>query len=157
MITVFDIDNCIANDQWRHKYIASENPDVWERFENYHLMAAYDEPVNLNVVQKIPAENRVFFTAMPEYYAPLRRAWLMMHNIDYFKIYFRRDEDHRHSVDVKRDMLYKLMFDCGARSVEDLLIDAIYDDRPSIIKMFKEDFELPAIRMYVHDSYKSFD
>lgn len=147
---IFDCDNCISNDQWRLCYIDWEADNAVDRYHEYHLRAAYDSCVNASIIEGYPGEI-IFFTAMPEYYAPIREGWFRRQGFKYTKCYYRRDEDHRHSVDVKRDMLFQLTMDRNLKNPQELGINYIFDDRDSVLKMFREEFNLPTRRMRVHD------
>ena len=148
-IILCDVDNVLANDAWRLSMIDFEEPDLDKRFHEYHKASSLDEPANLSLVQTPPPRESQFFlmqpyvvlmTAMPKRYAAQRAQWLWRHGVHHNMVLMREDDDHRHSVDVKRDMtkLVDELFDLSRWCI------AAYDDRADVVRMWRNEFGLPA-------------
>lgn len=145
MIILCDVDNCISNDTWRSKFINWHRVGHDERFHEYHMAASLDEARNLDLI-RVPKARVFFLTAMPERYAHIREAWMRQYRIDYERILYRENGDHRHSVELKRSMVRRLREE-GVPLWECI---AAYDDRRAVVEMFKEE-SLPGKHIQIHD------
>lgn len=149
MIAIFDLDNCISNDLHRLRYIDDSKSSAFDRYHDYHLLAAFDQFWNTSVFRKheVCGDRIVIATARPEHYRALTLGWLRHHDMRFDMLLMRNDEDERCSVDVKRDFLLQVDTTLGLSNVS-----AAYDDRPDVIDMYKS-FNLQAkvLCCYVKD------
>lgn len=141
---ICDIDNVLADDAWRIPFIDWQEPDAFKRFHEYHLCCMMDAASNLDLVET--AEDVVLITAQPEYYRRKRLSWLRSVGIRWTEVLFRADNDHRGSVDVKRD---------AVRRIEQLGGDLAHvtiaiDDRSDVLAMYREEFGFRTLRIEVH-------
>jgi hypothetical protein len=132
MLTIIDVDNCIAHDEWR-RYMIKHPTFAGDRFHDYHLASAFDRIGNRHL---LASETRpiVIITAMPERYRVLRELWLNMHSVKYDRMMMRDDWDRRHAVDVKRDLFNEAiaLFRAAPHEV------VAYDDRDDILAMYRQ-------------------
>lgn len=146
---IFDIDNCVADDGWRLPLIKWDEPDMEKRYDDYHRASLADRAGN---VAHFDREMRIglipiFMTARPVAFAAQTEAWLREKlGVDRHILLCRNNNDHRASVEVKREMLswlfqYDVRLDCVMRA---------YDDRADICAMYRE-FGIDAIQMQCHD------
>lgn len=143
---IADLDNCIANDEHRIELIRWDEEDPMDRYHEYHSMCIHDEPANLKELDGYTVH---FFTAQPEIYRNLRVAWLVAHRIRFRTIFFRHRKDYRHSVDVKRQMLWRLK---RIKGIEPEHIALAIDDRQSVINMYQDEFNIPSKLVKIHDT-----
>lgn len=133
MYQIFDIDNCIADDEWRIPHIdwSQQHPDP--RYERYHRLAIHDKPGNLDAVRD--TAELVFFTARPQRFFANTRRWLAdaLEGRN-FLLYMRPDGDHRGSVELKRDQLHDFM---TVHKAEPRHIWCAYDDREDVVQMYR--------------------
>lgn len=131
MIRILDLDNCIANDEWRIQFIDWNEQDMNKRYEKYHSCSFNDQIGNTHLLRT--EHDIVISTARPECYRATTIAWLDSKNIDCVSLFMRPDGDHRHSVDLKRDHLKLIASIHGADNIADA-----YDDRPDVVKMYMD-------------------
>jgi hypothetical protein len=142
-LVVFDLDNCLSNDEWRIPTIdfKATTPDA--RWSEYHAMCHADHPANVETFRNatynaIP----VFITMRPEACAKATTDWIERNLApSNYGLIMRGDDDHRSSVDIKRDAVLSLPS----------LPVAAFDDRPDIVEMYKS-LGVPAIRLCVHNT-----
>lgn len=132
MIHIVDLDNTIAHDAHRIPYIEWDKSGH-DRYHLYHMLAPYDDFCNRQLCAD-PGISIVVFTARPEMYRVPTEYWLNKHNIRWKILMMRNNDDHRHSVDIKRDMLAKLL----SVGVNKAAIANAYDDREDVVAMYKE-------------------
>jgi len=134
MITIWDIDNCIADDSWRIPYIdwSARDPDA--RYDPYHALSLADAPGNVDVwaSMRTTGAHPVFVTSRPERFRPLTVEWLEQHfGIAVPRLLMRANDDHRPSVEVKRALI-DVHFDLRPANVL-----AAFDDRADIVEMYR--------------------
>jgi hypothetical protein len=140
-VIVCDIDNCISLDTHRQYLILPKDQSPykqdWARYHMYHLACVGDKA---DFIEELKDDVRrrydvYFFTAMPEAYRRLRVKWFVKHgkrpSPDH--IWMRANYDSRSSVEVKRDMMRRLLGICGQ-------IHMAYDDRLDILNMYASEF-----------------
>lgn len=130
-VLIFDLDNCISHDEWRIKFIRWKEPTNWHRFDQYHRMSVGDAPGNLHLFK--PHLHNVFFTARPEFYRAHTEHWFRKHNVQMAHLFMRENNDDRGSVEIKMDMLDRLLTS-GIAALNQ--IACAYDDREDIIAAY---------------------
>lgn len=126
-IRIVDLDSTISDDTWRLWLIDPEAEDGEHKYHNYHIHCDEDKVMNRHIVDEAPC--KVFFlTARPEYVRQKTRKWLEDNSFQYDALIMRPNDNHEHSVEMKR------------KFVTDLLklfkIERAYDDRQDIIDMY---------------------
>jgi hypothetical protein len=142
-IIILDLDNCIADDNWRHKFIREGEPDTDKKFHDYHSLALLDRPGNtilyfreywpLKISELNPAI--VISTARPEAWRTMTQHWLDINRIEINQLYMRADGDHRPATAIKLDNLKKILSDYGICAQQ---VIGAYDDRPDVIQMYRD-------------------
>lgn len=137
---IIDIDNTIADDGWRIRYIKwLQTTDMDARYDEYHKRAGFDFAKNRHLVRAAhPTAEPLFLTSRPVKFRAYTERWLTQNYLPRgrpFQIIMRNDHDHRHSVEVKHDQLHWLELHYGVRLDQ---IECAYDDRQDIIDMYRE-------------------
>lgn len=146
MTRFIDIDNVISDDEWRiHAINFKQTGDA--RYHDYHLMSAFDKYVPLPSALIDFGDNIVFVTAMPEQYRAMRRTWLNLHRIPWNALLMRPVGDHRHSAQLKREMVTAYMV---ANKLTAANVAAAIDDRHEVVDMYIA-LGLPGFRHQLHD------
>lgn len=129
-IRIVDLDNTISQDDWRHWMIDPQAADGDHKYHEYHLHCGGDSVINRHIVDESPVD--VFFlTARPEYMRKKTKSWLHDNCFDYKVLIMRGNDDHRHSVELKRDVIKML-------KLQMFEIEKAYDDRQDIVEMYRE-------------------
>lgn len=132
---ILDLDNCIADDEWRLPAIEWEHTDFFQRFHEYHLHAAKDRLCNSHLFSASPP--LVIITGRPFAYWKLTVRWLQRHLIPYVGLYMRPNNGcHLPAPDVKRYLLHR--FFASAHVTADHIVCA-YDDRADVVAMYREE------------------
>lgn len=134
-VTIFDLDNCLADDGWRIALIDQFEDDNWKKYLRYHLMSPCDEPAN---VERLPPHPQrvAIFTARPVFFFAQTRDWLRRVGIEHNWLLMRNNDDLRGALAVKRTQL--AWFTSG--DYEEVSITNIvraYDDREDIVEMYR--------------------
>lgn len=137
---IWDLDNCLSNDEWRLSKIdwTKKNPD--ERYAAYHAAGAEDKPGNTNVFHRLHANHAdtcrpIFFTARPVSVRDQTEAWIKRElGVTEFVLVMRNNGDHRSSVGLKCSMLAYL----PEYNVNFADVIAAYDDREDIVQMYNK-------------------
>lgn len=130
---IVDLDNCIADDAWRIPQINWQKSDPLDRYHAYHALSGFDELDNADLLET--GHDLIIFTARPVLYSPITEEWLRRRGVRYHHLIMRNNNDHRSSVDLKRQMLHWLPETYGVPWRQ---IAAAYDDRPDIVEMFRK-------------------
>jgi hypothetical protein len=150
---IFDIDNCLSNDEHRIPLIdwSASNPE--QRYAAYHAACDQDAVGNMDVFARACTGQRkiVFFTARPNKVRAKTEAWIrakLVGEVQPFTLVMRNDGDHSPSVHLKSKMLIDY------RSInnpdrEDVV--AAYDDREDIVEMYRA-FGVDAHVLKIHDT-----
>jgi hypothetical protein len=139
---IIDLDGCVANDLWRRQFIrplAPGEPPNAERFEEYHKAGILDRAENLH---RLHADATIIIcTARPVKWRGQTEDWLQSVGIRYAMMIMRNNDDHRTSLQLKHEQVrwLPLLYDVPLSSI----VQAI-DDRPDIIAMYREAYNLPA-------------
>lgn len=130
-LIILDLDNCIADDEWRIPLIDWHQQDPTKRYHEYHLAAGADACFNRHIFEN---ENAAIFTARPEQYRAATGAWLERNQVSCRHLFMRGDHDHRTSRAVKAGQLVQLsqLYDQDLRR----LVTVACDDREDIVAMY---------------------
>lgn len=75
--SIWDLDNCVSDDEWRIKFVDWTKTNGDERYAEYHRRCFADRPGNVAVFKAIAARTvPLFFTARPENVRKSTVAWL---------------------------------------------------------------------------------
>ena len=123
--TIIDLDNTISDDGWRIKRINWKKSCMLERYHIYHSSCLFDEFKNRHIIEESEHDIAIF-TARPVFYREITAKWLFRNNINYSALYMRDNDDHRHSLELKRSMIDKLLkdFNIGIENIK-----SAFDDR----------------------------
>jgi len=133
---LFDLDGTLSDDRHRRYHaVAAHNGDkrAWNR---YHQMAAFDDPVNLHLLDHHCRLGQVplFVTARPEEWRPITAAWLLRWVtlvLPEHRLLMRaREMSSLSSSEVKDRLLTEYPFQPG-----DHILHA-YDDNPRVLDMY---------------------
>lgn len=130
-IVVCDIDGTVAEISHRLQYAKGDTKD-WKKF--FSLLSA-DTPRTevYEAARKLAEESSalfVFVSARPEDYRLETEQWLRDNGMAYDNLIMRRKGDKRQDTDVKSD-IYN-------RYLKQYEIVRVFDDRPSVIRMWRE-------------------
>lgn len=146
---IFDLDNCLVDDRARIPLIDWTAPNPTLKYHAYHAACDSDNPGNMPAYRLATATaTPVFLTARPEAVRSATRAWISRWlGVSDAKVLMRQDQDHRHSVELKRDLLAALPSVCGIELAD---IVCAYDDREDIVAMYREQ-GITAEVLKIHD------
>ena len=148
---IWDIDNCLADDEWRIPFIDWRTPDLNARYRPYHERARHDNPAN---VARFKAETflgelqAVFFTARSEEFRLETHNWLRRHlGVAVPIVLMREVSSFVPSVPLKREMLFKFraQLNPGRKIVK------AFDDREDICAMYEAE-GIKATVLKIHDT-----
>jgi predicted kinase len=130
-IVVCDIDGTVAEITHRLGYARGEKKD-WKKFFSLVSKDVPRAEVYESVRKLAEAHNAgiVFVSARPEDYRLETEQWLRTHNMYYSNLIMRRKGDKRQDTDVKSDIYNRYL-----RQYD---IVRVFDDRPSVIRMWRE-------------------
>jgi hypothetical protein len=158
-ITLWDIDNCLADDEWRIQYIDWDHPDPWVRYRNYHTVCGSDRAKNQGVFEHWLKLNAVpvFITARPDITRSITQLWLnsafgkMMRDYNVFEIslYMRDNKDHRKSQELKYDLVQQALADRNAQPSD---VVAAFDDHEEVLAMYRLRFGFPTHHLAIHST-----
>lgn len=131
-LIILDLDNTIADDEWRIPRINWQKSDPTERYHDYHMLSSFDAVGNRSLFEGSP-HDIVIFTARPTTYASITYEWLQRNGVKCRDILMRNRDDHRPSVQLKATQLNWLLELYGVRRDE---IVCAYDDRPDVVQMY---------------------
>lgn len=132
-VIVCDIDGTICDTTHRQHYV-SKTPKDWRGF----FSEMYQDTLRVFVHKKIEeafqetnAKYLVFVSARPEDYRTITENWLSVYYPDSYKMLIMRESnDKRPDTEVKAEIYDKYL--------KNLNIVKIFDDRPSVIRMWQE-------------------
>lgn len=130
-IVVCDIDGTVANLTHRLQYAKGETKD-WKKFFSLLNLDTPRQDVYMSA-QSLAHEHDallVFVSARPEDYRTETEQWLRDNGMVYDNLIMRRKGDKRQDTDVKSD-IYN-------RYLKQYDIVRVFDDRPSVIRMWRE-------------------
>lgn len=145
-MVIFDLDNCLADDEWRIPFInkkATNNFDVWHK---YHSLSFVDELKNFDIYHNHHYTNEekvAILTARPEFYRHITEFWLKQRGIPYNYLMMRTNDFP--SWKLKLEMLSKLI------SVDKEEISALYDDRQDVVESYIK-AGYPGVLLSIHNT-----
>lgn len=145
-LIICDVDNVLSDDEWRIQFIKHDEPDLDERYRDYHAASILDAARNTHLVKPRRGVRIALLTSMPERYAVEREWWLAANGIRHDIILYRPDRDHRPSPQLKLLMLARLQrlgFDLRR-------VLFAYDDREDVVRAYRN-FGLPATRVCINE------
>jgi uncharacterized HAD superfamily protein len=160
---IFDLDNCIADDEWRLHMIRGESEsDNFQRYREYHencgddvcRIPVSDDRQSTHYMIMSGEYDVVIITARPVEYSDLTEEWLLRNGIEYTHLLMRQKGDFRSSIMVKFDAIVKT----NDLRVED--IELAVDDRLDILNMYSQ-FGIPTRHVQInqrpqHDAMPEF-
>lgn len=129
---ILDLDNCIADDEWRIPRIQWQHTDPHRRYHEYHMLAPWDKVRNRDLFKG--EEPVTIFTGRSLLYREFTVEWLRRAGVAVAHLLMRNNNDHRSSVQLKRTQLQHLINFYG---VPMNAIERAYDDRPEIVEMYR--------------------
>lgn len=126
MITIFDLDNCISDDNWRLPYI-NQRETGERKYDQYHMLAGFDQLAHASLLL---GKRVVISTGRPVRYKPITEQWLLRNGIRAEIIIMRNEGDARDQVRIKRQHLVWLLSLYDYRREE---IAHAYDDRVDVV------------------------
>jgi hypothetical protein len=147
---IFDLDNCLANDEWRCGLIDHDSRGQG-KYTAYHDSCSGDDPGNVlifrNYIDKgvIP----VFLTGRPVTIAAETAKWIkdVLGYSGVYHMIMRNPGDGRDAPALKSDQLDMLLAHYGV--LKHTIIHA-FDDRQDVVDMYLKR-GIPATRMCIHD------
>lgn len=128
---IVDMDGTLVDVRGIRHYVARGRrfPD----FDRFHKASLFCPP-NTDVVERVLAEReagRTVFvvTARRDRYQRLTRDWLAKYGVEFDRLLMRRDNDRRHDVDVKREILAEI------RKTHRVVL--AIDDNPGVIALWR--------------------
>lgn len=163
-VVLCDIDNCIADDEWRIPRINWQKHGD-ERYHDYHLLSGFDRPVlakSAAVARKaifrdkehpFGSTTRLFFlTARPNAYRALTEHWLKsVGPFDNFELLMRPDGHAGKSAEIKQMQLEWLLEPIMSYDVRKEDICIAMDDHPEVIAMYQRN-GIPAELVSIHST-----
>lgn len=153
-LIIWDIDNCIANDAWRIPFIDWTAADPYQRYMPYHRVCSGDQSHNMREFEDLHERHNAdpcFITARPEAVRHMTMSWLRRHFTRSFpaanRLLMRGNDDHRASVDLKRDLLTELF----AAEPEARVVLAL-DDRADVLTMYRQHFGIVTRLLAIHST-----
>lgn len=127
---ICDIDGTLCNIDHRLHYVRGEQKD-WDSF--FHAMKD-DEPrpeiIDILCDKAAEGYRILLVSGRPEEYRGLTQRWLFNFGVPYTDLFMRPKGDHRPDTEIKQEIL--------DRYFKKELIDLVIDDRPSVIRMWRE-------------------
>ena len=129
---ILDIDNCIADDEWRIPRIEWRFKNPMMRYHAYHALAPWDNCRNQRLFRD---KKCLVLTARPLLYRVMTEEWLRRCGVQIKQLVMRNNNDHGSSLRIKTQQLQWLVNLYGVKLEE---IEMAYDDRPEIVTMYRE-------------------
>lgn len=132
---IFDLDNCLSNDEHRLSLIDLSRPDVDDRYEAYHELCHEDTPCNVQVFREaiVGIDEIAFFTSRPESARAKTMAWISRwFGVVQYWLLMRPTGDHQPSADLKRQHLVRF----GKSFPRGINVVRAYDDREDVLSMY---------------------
>lgn len=132
-VILCDLDGTLCDIEHRLHFVKGETKD-WKSFFN----GIPEDKPRQDVVDRVISEYNkgkeiIFVSARPDTYKKETMDWLTKHNLSFcITLIMRGGTDRRPDTEVKKDILNRYFKD---KSV----IDYVIDDRPSVIRMWKEE------------------
>lgn len=124
-VVISDLDGTLCDLSHRKHFVETENKD-WKSF----FEGIGGDMLRTEVLDKVNSHKKpvILVSARPEQYRTVTENWLAMNHINYEFLIMREANDKRQDTEVKSDIYDKYL--------SKLKIEALYDDRPSVIRMW---------------------
>lgn len=147
---IFDLDNCLSDDEWRIPHIAWHLPDLDARYAAYHSLSPFDDAHNIELVHSFHSNQCkiVLSTARPSTQRAATLEWFRRRTcLSPWALLMREPGDHSISAVLKeRHLLRVLNWTQAAPKV----LHA-FDDRPDVIEMYHK-HNVAATVLSIHDT-----
>lgn len=147
MIALWDLDNCLADDEWRIPKIdwSATKPEL--RYAAYHADAIRDRPGNLAAFRAVSAAARpAFCTARPEAVRMRTARWIRDALGERApELHMRARHDHRSAVAIKAGFVDRI------RRATNEKIAFAFDDREDVVEMYRAR-GIPAVILKIHNT-----
>ena len=149
---IFDLDNCLADDEHRIPLIDWSQSDPEKRYAAYHAACGADVKKNGFALESHTKDGAtpVFFTGRPTSVRGITHDWIHRNfglGEGEYDLYTRPNGDRRDSVALKHEML--LDFTSMVAPISDIV--AAYDDRSDIVDMYRSR-GISAYQMTIHST-----
>lgn len=134
-VIILDLDNCIANDEWRIPSIDWNETNPTARYHTYHGLAPFDEICNTDLCDALVPHDIVIFTARPSCYEAPTAEWLRRNGVNFNALFMRPNNNHTNSKVLKRMFLSALVNGYGVNPGS---IACAYDDREDVVEMYRK-------------------
>lgn len=127
---ICDIDGTIADCEHRRHYV-DKFPKDWKGF----FSEMHKDPLRKDVAKKVidyynKMHTIIYVSARPEEYRDVTLEWLKKHSMSFgWTLIMRSSGDRRPDIEVKQEIYNKYL--------KNYPIEAVFDDRPSVIEMWK--------------------
>ena len=130
-VIICDLDGTMCNIDHRLHFVQGEKKD-WDSFFNNMMSDTPREEVKSEVISaRLDGCKIIFVSARPEKYREVTMEWLRYHvGLEEYSLIMRENGDSRPDTVVKAEIYDKYL--------KHLTILKIYDDRPSVIRMWRE-------------------
>lgn len=135
-IRILDLDNTIANDEWRIPFIDWSAENKFDRYHKYHSLSAFDCAGNSRLFLNHSIEKLQFavLTARPQFYQHTTEEWMRRVGLKPLALYMRPNDDHGSSKELKERQILSLL---QCYSVPLSAIECCYDDRLDVVEMYR--------------------
>lgn len=142
---IIDLDNCIANDQWRLNLIQHHHEVPNDRYWDYHDRCDLDDHPNPHVIFNLTrrVDHLIVFTSRPEKVRLKTSQWLSRWGIPISHLMMRPDDNMMPSVDIK-----KLMLNWLPAEYE---VQYAIDDRNDILDMYRANGIRSVERVFIYE------
>lgn len=147
MITILDLDNCIADDAWRIPHIDWTQQDPDRRYAKYHALCAFDAAANADLWADAPPRSCLIITARPESVRCQTEEWLRRAGVPVRDVLMRQTGDRRVSTELKAELMWRYM---SRHALSAFDVAGAYDDRVDVVAMYRR-YGLRAAVRAVHD------
>ena len=128
---ICDIDGTIADIAHRLEYVKGDTKDWKSFFANIDNDSPRQDIIDeVFQLANLKQQEVIFVTGRPDTYRKETEAWLEKYTPDYSMLLMRRCDDKRPDNEVKQGIYDKFL--------KHYEIDMIYDDRPRVIRMWRE-------------------
>ncbi len=134
-VMIIDLDGTISDSSERKHYVEGVKKD----FKTFYEEMGSDK-IRADIWAEVVARSKksgagiVFLTGRPEEYRYITETWLEENDIlphrDYGALLMRQEADHREDTIVKKELFDEYL--------SDYEVECAYDDRPKVIRMWKE-------------------
>lgn len=153
---IWDLDNCLANDGWRLKFIDFSTSDMDQRYAAYHAAAPEDQANSTaaGLFRWLHSAHTtfvpVFISARPESCRAATWSWLQkwlgIRDTPGAALWLRPEGQHLGTVETKEDLLERFM---RLRHIDAPAIVMAFDDRADIVEMYRSK-GIPAFQLAAH-------